>query len=190
MKNNINSNNVLPLALVSIILFCTVTPCLFLVITGTVQFSISSFAVDSQDRLYVGTKKGIEVYDNGELVGSINPKTSRTYMFTITEEDQIVLSTSSKVYLMDLEGNVLDTKDDLGADVYNQISYKKGTYTSRKGDVYKLNIGSSKITKNGNEVVFQIDGLSTATKYILLIAFVALFIYLIAMLIRRSETLS
>lgn len=189
MENNTQHHDQLSLAIVSVILFCTITPFLFLVITGAVQLSISSFAVDSKDCLYVGTRKGISIYDNFEYVGAINPKTSRTYMFTINEADQIVLSTSDKIYLMDLDGNVLDTKDDLGADVYNQLSYKKWTYTSQNGDVYKLNIGCSKITKNGNEVVFQIDGLSTATKYILLIAFVILFIYLVAMLICRSKTL-
>ena len=98
-------------------------------ITGTVQLSISSFAVDSKDRLYVGTTKEISIYEHGEMVGSINPKTSRTYRFTITEEDTILLSTSDKIYIMDLEGNVLETKEDLGADVYNQLSYKKKTFS-------------------------------------------------------------
>ena len=188
MKNNINYYDKMFLAVVSIFLFCAIIPCLFLVITGTVQLSISSFAVDSKDRLYIGTIKGINIYDNCEFVGSINPKTSRTYRFTITEDDKIVLSTSDKIYLMDLEGNVLETKDDLGADVYNQLSYKKRTFTSPNGDVYKLHsFGRTKITKNDNEVVFQISRLSTATKYILLIAFIMLFLYLVTVLIRRSN---
>lgn len=188
MKKNISYYDKLSLAVVSIFLFCAIFPCLFLVITGTVQLSISSFAVDSKDRLYIGTSKGINIYDNGVFVGSIKPKTSRTYLFTITEDDKIVLSTSDKIYLMDLDGNVLETKNDLGADVYNQLSYQKRTYTSQNGDVYKLqNFWRSKITKNDNEVVFQINSLSTATKYTLIIAFIMLFIYLVTMLIRRSK---
>lgn len=188
MKNNKNDYGTLSLAVVSIFLFCAIVPCLFLVITGTVQLSISSFAVDSKERLYVGTTKGINIYDNGELVDSINPKTSRTYRFTITEEDRILLSTSDKIYLMDLEGNVLETKEDLGADVYNQLSYKKRTFTSPNGDIYKLHsFGRSKIIKNENEVVFQMTGLSTVTKYILRIAFIVLLLYLVTMLIRRSK---
>ena len=188
MKNNTNDHGTLSLAVVSILLFCAIFPCLLLVITGTVQLSISSFAVDSKDRLYVGTTKEISIYEHGEMVGSINPKTSRTYRFTITEEDTILLSTSDKIYIMDLEGNVLETKEDLGADVYNQLSYKKKKFTSPNGDVYKLhNLGRSKITKNDTEVVFQMSGLSATIKYILFAAFIMLFLYLVAMLTRRSK---
>lgn len=171
---------VVPLAVFAPFLFCVLLTCLILVLTGTATLTVSGFAVDDANRLYVGTTKGICVYEEGKLVDNINPKTSRTYMFTITEDDNILLSTSTKIYIMDLNGNVLETKDDSGADVYNQLSYKKRKFTTDKGDVYKLsNFGWTKIVKNSTEVVYQIDALSFSVKVAIAVCGIALIAFIV-----------
>lgn len=133
--------------------------CLMLIISGAVTPSISGFAIDSSGKLYVGMPQKICIYDAETLVGSISPYTSRSYAFTINEDDNIILSTSTKVYLMNLDGTILDTWDDPGADTFNQIRYRKAEYISANGDVYKLSsvFGWISITKNGVDVVWHID---------------------------------
>ena len=91
----------------ALILFCILFACLMMVITGTATLSISGFAVDSSDRLYVGMQKEICVYENGTIIDRLSPHTSRTYIFTITEDDTILLSTSTTIYVMDLKGNMM-----------------------------------------------------------------------------------
>lgn len=151
-----------------------------LLISGAVTLSISGFVVDNFDRIYVGTAKAISVYENGELVREINPKTSRTYRFTMDDNGNLVLSTSSKIYIMDLEGNILETKEDPGADAYNQISYRKNKFVSQKGDEYRLiNFGRSKIVKNGTQTVYQMDVLSYLVKLSMVVCAVLLIIILL-----------
>ena len=93
-------------------------------------------------------------------------------MFTINENDEIVLSTASKAYRMDLNGNVLQTWDDPGAHLYNQIQYGKRTFVTAKGDEYRLvsEFGWTRIVKNGSEVVYRISPLSFAVKVFLALA--------------------
>lgn len=154
-------------------------PCLILIFTGTATPFIHCFAVDASDRLYIGTDSDIYVYDNGIMIGTINPHTSRGYMFTINEEQLIVLSTASKVHLMDLNGTILQTHDDPGAYMYNQIQYKKRTFVSANGDEYKLigEFGWTRIIKNRSELIYQISVLSFMVKVLIAVAAVALFLF-------------
>ena len=69
-------------------------------------FSFCGFALDSQKLLYVGRDNAIEVYSGTEKILEINPQTSRSYAFTVTD-DTIVLSTAEFVYEIDLKGNVI-----------------------------------------------------------------------------------
>jgi len=185
VKRFFSQNMTLSLAVFSLCLWSVLFPCLILVIAGTVNLSISGFAVDNSDRLYVGTKSEICVYEKGKKMHTISPHTSRTYVFTITDGESILLSTSTKIYVMDLYGNILETRDDPGADIYNQISYRKKAFISKKGDIYKLSnvFGRTKIIKNDAEVLYQIDTFSFAIKILVVICIVALFVFCIGGLI-------
>lgn len=72
-------------------------------------FPFCGFALDSQKLLYVGRDNAIEVYSGTEKIFEINPQTSRSYAFTVTD-DTIVLSTAEFVYEIDLKGNVIKKK--------------------------------------------------------------------------------
>lgn len=143
--------------------------CVVLVLGNFVTLSINSFAVDSQDRLYIGIPEEIRVYEADTLVDCLPAHTSRSYVFTIAENDTILLSTSTKIYIMDLSGNVLSEKDDIGADTYNQMQYKRKNFVSSNGDSYQLKsvFGRTKIVKNGTTTVFQISTFSAIVKYLL-----------------------
>jgi hypothetical protein len=82
---------------------------------------------------------------------------------------------------MDLDGNILETKEDPGADAYNQISYRKRKFVSENGDVYKLSsiLGRTKIIKNKTDIIFQIDSLSFAVKNLIVVCFAAMFVFTI-----------
>ena len=145
--------------------------CLGLILVGT-AISIPCFAVDSQGRVYVGSQDNIEVYNNGFLERTIKPKTSRGYMFTVLENDTILLSTSTVVYAMDLSGTVTDSWEDKGADTYNKIQYGKKRYLSSSGDVYELEqiLGRTRIIKNGKDVVYSISLKAYIVKLLLIVS--------------------
>ena len=164
------------LAFVCIPYFWVVMSCLMLIFSGVATPFISGFAVDKSNRLYVGTQNEIRVYADGLLVDTIDSKTSRTYVFTINEDEKIILSTSTDIYTMDLDGNVLDNQTDPGADMYNQITYRKREFLSHNGDEYKLvgTLGWTRIIKNGKETVYRISLLSFVVKVLLAVCGVAL----------------
>lgn len=99
--------------------------CLCMIVSGKVSLTINGFAVDVEGQLYLGQERRIVVYKDGRYVRTIRPKTSRTYKFTIIEGETLLLSTSTKVYTMDLLGNVLTEQNDEGTRVYNQLQAKK-----------------------------------------------------------------
>ena len=187
MGKRVTKKMMLSLAIVCPSLFVVLLSCFVLVITGTVTLSVSGFAVDHFDRLYIGTTNEIRVYEESRIVKNISPHTSRTYVFTIQEGENILLSTSTKVYVMDLDGNVLETKEDPGADIYNQLSYQKGRFISDKGDIYRMSsvFGWTRITKNSTEIVYQIDVLSFCVKLLLAICAIVIFVFPVWALIEQ-----
>ncbi len=162
----------------SSIVFLLVAGCLICVVSGIVTLSIECFAVDSLDRLYVGTQNEIRIYEDGVLTHTIDPKTSSGYMFTI-KDDQIVLATPSRIYTMNLQGDILDAQEDKSSNMYNQIQYKKRVFTSSNGDEYQIKdqIGRTRIVKNGEETVYQISVFSVVVKYLIVIAVLSIFLF-------------
>ena len=155
--------------------------CLLLIVTGTATPFISGFAVDKNDQIYVGEQTEICVYKNNFLIRTINPQTSRSYVFTIID-DHILLSTSTMVYTMNLDGNIIDEREDLGADMYNQIQYRKRKYISHNDDEYKLvsQMGWTRIVKNGTETVYRISFLSFLVKVLVVVCVFAMLIFLLS----------
>ena len=176
------------LAIFAIPMACVVGLCLLLLITGAVTPFISGFAVDKNDRIYVGEETEICVYENNVLIRTINPQTSRAYAFTIAD-DRILLSTASTFYTMDLDGNILDTQEDPGAHMYNQLQYNKRKYISHSGDTYKLKsqMGWTRIVKNDTQTVYQISPLSFVVKILLALSVLAMFIFPLWMLKRHPK---
>ena len=171
---------------------CIIFTCLILAVTGTITTSISGFGVDNCNRLYIGTQTEIQVFEDGEIINRIPTPTSRAYVFTIQGGNSIVLSTSTNIYVMDLNGEILETEEDPGADMYNQISYRKRKFVSTNGDVYRLSqmLGRTKIIKNNSDVVYQIDGASLVAKIVLAMCFIVMFVYLFRMLSAQSRNRS
>lgn len=88
------------------------------------HFSFLRIALDSQKLLYVGRDNAIEVYSGTEKIFEINPQTSRSYAFTVTD-DTIVLSTAEFVYEIDLKGNVIKKSEDVNSKTYTDIEKSK-----------------------------------------------------------------
>ena len=166
------------LAIFASLIGCTVILCVVLIVTGTATPFISGFAVDASNRIYIGTQNEIRVYEDSTLINIINPQTSRAYVFTINKDGNLLLSTSIKTYILDLDGNILDVQEDLGADMYNQLQYQK-KFISNNGDEFVLvdTIGLTRIIKNDTETVYQISWLSFAVKILLAVCTVALFVF-------------
>jgi len=173
------------LAAFSIPMTCVVVFCLLLLITGKATPFISGFAIDKNDWIYVGEETEICVYENDVLIRTINPQTSRAYAFTIAD-DQILLSTASIFYIMDLDGNILDAQDDPGAHMYNQLQYSKRKFISHSGDIYKLKgqMGWTRIVKYDTQTVYRISLLSFLVKILLALSLLAIFIFPVWMLKR------
>jgi len=140
-----------------------------LIITGAVTLSVESFAVDKNDRLYVSTVNGIAVYEEGIRVDRISLPTSRGYQFTVQRNDTILLSTSTEVYTLDMSGNILSQREDVGSRTFYQLQANRRNFKSRNGDNYRMRgtFGCTRIIKNDSEVVFRTGALSAIVAFTL-----------------------
>lgn len=138
--------------------------CLALIIPGKVSIEYSGFAVDSAGVLYVGKNTAIEKYDNEKMIGTINPKTSRAYVFTI-QNDKILLSTSAVVYTLDLSGNTIEEHADVGTRMFNELQKTKNRYITQSNREYtmKSHFGRA-IIYSGKEIVYQMPILDYIVK--------------------------
>ena len=66
------------------------------------------------------------------MIGSISPKTSRGYAFTIQKDDTILLSTASSIYTLDLSGNVIDKQEDVGTKTFNELQKAKKIFITQE----------------------------------------------------------
>ena len=135
-----------------------------LISSGKVSTSYNNFAIDSYDRIYIGKRNAIEVYEDGELVKTINPFSSRTYAFTIQNNDTLLLSTSTVEYVLDLDGNIISSREDNGTNTYNKIKNNK-EFITENGKSYKLenHLGRYSIICN-DIVVYQMPDFDYAVK--------------------------
>jgi hypothetical protein len=175
-------------ASVASIFFFVIFPCLLLILTGVATPFIDCFSVDHLDRLYIGAESEIRVYEDGKQIKSIGPQTSKSYMFTIQEDNTILLSTATEVYTMDLDGNILSVREDPGADMFNQLQYRKRIFVSKNKDTYRLKnyFTWTSIEKNGAEVVYKISGVSFAVK-VVIVSSIMLIIALTIRIAVKSE---
>ena len=162
--------------------FFIMVTCVILIATGKVTLSIHGFAVDSQERLYVGVSKHICVYENGKPVKELDSFASDNYSFKITEDDRIVLATLSTVYTMDLDGNVLSEVNDrnLANSTQSEIKRNSKPYISPGGNAYRKKglIGRTRIVKNDTQIVYKISVLSVIVKYVMILTFVGFWLFI------------
>lgn len=140
---------------------------LFSVATGKADIVISGIATDSDGRVYVGCDKGIEIYDQSELVRKMSIPTSRGYKFTIVN-DRIILSDGDYIYTINSNGEILGTQ----TDSYENHVRSGNTFKAVNGDIYRVKsfLFRTKIIKNDNTVVYRISDRDLAAKLALEIA--------------------
>lgn len=149
--------------------------CLILIISGSVSVFYSGFAVDSSGIIYIGKDSKIEKYYNGKVIGVLNPKTSRGYAFTIQNDDTILLSTASYVYVLDLDGNQLDKWEDIDTKTFDKLQYMR-EYIAKDGHKYKMKsqFGRTFIYK-GDEIVYRMPLPDYLVKISFFLSFLSLF---------------
>ena len=127
--------------------------CLF--ISGRVVHSYVGFAFDSAERLYVGKNTGIEVYENGNKIRTIRPPSSRSYIFTISD-DRIVASTGQSVRIMDLEGELIDQKTDDGS-TFRKMYANSSKFVTLSGRQYSKGsiFGYYRITRDDGVCIYS-----------------------------------
>ena len=112
---------------------------LIIQITGKVCLSYYGFAVDKSNNIYLGKDKSIDVLnDKGEVINKIDPMTSRGYSFTITENDEIIISTGDYWYRKDLSDNLIE-KNVINDYRENPIStFSRYKYSAADGTEYVM----------------------------------------------------
>ena len=159
--------------------------CLSMLISGRVSLTTNGFAVDAEGLLYVGREHEIIVLSDGVCVRTINPQTSRSYKFTISDGQTILLSTSTKVYTMDLSGNILTEHTDDGTKIYNQLQWKR-SFIDENGVKYTLESrwGRTCICKEG-EPIYQMPMLDYVVRILLVVIVVVLLVVGISIMALR-----
>lgn len=152
--------------------------CFFMVMFGDVSISYNGFALDSSGVLYIGTDAGIQKYKDEIMIDLIDPKTSRGYIFTITDEDHILLSTASTVYILDLEGNTIDEYDDTGTKAYNYLQSTKRVFATQDGKKYVMNSEFGRINIcSDEEMIYQMPVTDYIVKVISFLSGISIFIF-------------
>lgn len=116
--------------------------CAVLIIIGLVPMTYHGFAVDSNGKLYVGYGQKINVYEGGTKIYTIKNRTSRSYHFTILENDTILLTSGgTNVCIMNLQGDTVlkewtekdkETDKSLKANVFSFIAADGTYYTASR----------------------------------------------------------
>ena len=133
-------------------------------------FPFCGFALDSQKLLYVGRDNAIEVYSGTEKIFEINPQTSRSYAFTVTD-DTIVLSTAEFVYEIDLKGNVIKKSEDVNSKTYTDIEKSKKHFVTSDNEYFlKNNFGRYKIIDKNKNVLYETSAKEFTVKLLFVVS--------------------
>ena len=181
-------NRMMKLLLIFCIILCSIVfPCLYLIISGSANLFVDSFAVDSYDKLYIGKAGKIDVYDNGSFQYSIDICAAENYAFTITDDNHIILATLHSVYTLTLQGDEIAVSDDPYSDMYDKLKSTNHIFQTQNGNTYKrvCYLGRSKIIKNDHDVVYRIDLMSFVVKMLTAGSVIAIFCFTSFMAVRN-----
>lgn len=144
------------------------------------------WGVDTHGRGYVGKATEILVYQNGEHVNSIDVPKCRTYYFTVNEDDNIILSTSLTVYVMDLEGELISSKADEGCSVYNKLQWLPDN-VKKNGEIFRLRKtwGRRVIEADGGEIIYSSSVSDVVVFMVATVVILALFLLGAVVFIRK-----
>ena len=151
---------------------------IILVATNTVSLTYSGFAIDSENNLYLGKTGGkIDVYSGGKIVKSIS-LTSKGYAFTI-KKDKLVVAALSNIYILDLEGNILEKKECLNDTEYNKLFKEKNIFIDSEGNKFILSnvFGYYSIKSRDNNEIYSMPIFDYVVKIILFCTFVSFIIF-------------
>ena len=144
-----------------------------------VCISPSGFAIDSSGNLYLGKDSKIEVYEDSILIRTI-PARYRSYAFTIQKDDTILIGTSSVAYVLNLSGDELSKREEMGTETFNKLQRNKKHFQSANGDRYTMQspFGRTMIVRDGDEVVYKMPVWEYAVKLMLFFSFGSLIIFI------------
>ena len=150
--------------------------CLLCVLIGSVARTYNGFAVDSNGKIYIGSGHRIKIYEDQQIIGEITTGTSRGFAFTIQGNDTILLSTSTVVYIMTLDGKIIDQYDDTDTSIYNRYQKNKEFRTS-DGILYRAynTWGRMKIYKE-DVVIYQAPIEDFAVKLVMPVSMACFFL--------------
>ena len=169
-----------------IIYLCAAAPvtlfCFIMLFSGNVTFFLHGFGVDSNDRLYIGKERVIEVYDNAGSSKTI-PVDHLNYRFAVENGNEIVISSGNRIYRLDLDGNEIsesETKDN------DMQPFNASMIKSDNGDIYRKTewFGYTRITRNDNEVVWSMPLLDYIIFLLLTAACASLVIFVVVFIIK------
>lgn len=143
------------------------------------------FGVDSQNKVYIGKQNEIIVYIKGKKTTSIPIPPFRTYYFTVSKDDTILLSTSLKIFIFDSEGNQLSCEPDVGNSMYDKLRRQKSTEVN--GETFYLKsdvLGKySVIDEQGTVLFSESESLSVIDRLIPCIILFSGIIFLLSFLV-------
>ena len=177
----------------STMIFCMITvPIMGAIIMsyalGWVAASYEGFALDSEERLYVGKNTGIEVYENGNKIRTISPPSSRFYVFTISD-DKIVSSVGEMIYIMNLEGEIIEKRAE-SYDTYREMDRNSKRFVSESGNEYisKSCLGYYRIVRDDGVCVYSMPVLDYIVNVVASFALVLSYlIFVTTMLIKTRR---
>lgn len=138
--------------------------CSILIISESVSFSFHGFGIDSADRLYIGTGHKISVYEGKTEINTITTGTSRGFYFTIQRDDTILLSTSTHVYILDLQGSLIKEITQDIERTHGRIKDGRFRFQTASGDLYIASRPFGRLTiHQGDDVVFKMPLLDYVT---------------------------
>ena len=177
----------------STMIFCMITvPIMGAIIMsyalGWVAASYEGFALDSEERLYVGKNTGIEVYENGNKIRTISPPSSRAYVFTVSD-DKIVSSVGNMIYVMNLEGEIIE-KQTISYDTHLKLKRNSKRFVSESGNEYISSscLGYYRIVRDDGVCVYSMPVLDYIVNVVASFALVLSYlIFVTTMLIKTGR---
>lgn len=155
-------------------------------ISGKAISQYVGFAVDSSERLYVGTNAGIEVYEDGVKVKTIELPSSRSYVFTI-EDEKIVSSIGDTVCIFSLDGELLEKYED-NYDNFLKMKSNSTGFVSPSGKEYrsKNTLGYYKIMQ-GDKCVYAMPLFSYIVNVLFVVCIICILSFVIVMVIKMYK---